>query len=74
MSVRRKIVAALKAGHPLGVRVQFAGGLERAVVNDGAADLLDAAICATQAAWAAQRPRYGLPAEAFGGEGWIVSA
>ncbi|HXM82544.1 MAG TPA: DUF429 domain-containing protein [Burkholderiales bacterium] len=74
MTVRRKIVKALKAGHPLGVRVQFADGLERAVVNDGAADLLDAAICATQAAWAAQRPRYGLPTEAFGGEGWIVSA
>ena len=48
--------------------------LERAVVGDGAADLLDAVICATQAAWAALRPRYGLPAGAFGAEGWIVSA
>src|SRR5229473_1962611 len=27
-----------------------------------------------QAAWAALRPRYGLPAGAFGAEGWIVSA
>ena len=74
MTVRRKIVKALKAGHPLGIRVRLGDGLERAVVGDGAADLLDAVICATQAAWAAQRPRYGLPAGAFGAEGWIVSA
>src|SRR6266480_1166635 len=40
----------------------------------GAGDLLDAVICATQAAWAALRPHYGLPAGAFGAEGWIVSA
>ena len=74
MTVRRKIVKALKAGHPLGIRVRLGDGLERAVVGDGAADLLDAVICATQAAWAALRPRYGLPAGAFGAEGWIVSA
>ena len=73
-AMRRKIVRALRAGRPLGVRVQFADGLERAVIGDGAADLLDAVICATQAAWAAPRPRYGLPAGAFGAEGWIVSA
>jgi hypothetical protein len=73
-AIRKKIVRALRAGHPLGIRVQFADGLERAVIGDGAADLLDAVICATQAAWAAQRPRYGLPAGAFGAEGWIVSA
>jgi hypothetical protein len=74
MTVRRKIVEALKAGHPLGIRVRLADGLERAVVGDGAADLLDAVICATQAAWAAPRPRYGLPAGAFGAEGWITSS
>jgi hypothetical protein len=72
--IRKKIVQALRAGHPLGIRVQLRDGLERAVVGDGAADLLDAVICATQAAWAAQRPHYGLPAGAFGAEGWIVSA
>ena len=32
---------ALAAGHPLGIRVQLGHGLERAVVDDGAADLLD---------------------------------
>ena len=72
--LRKKIVQALRAGHPLGIRVQLSDSLERAVVGDGAADLLDAVICATQAAWAALRPCYGLPAGAFGAEGWIVSA
>ena len=42
--------------------------------DDHFGDLLDAAICAVQAAWAALRPGYGLPAAASGGEGWIVSA
>ncbi len=64
----------LLARKQLGIRVQLKDGLQRAVVGDGAADLLDAVICATQAAWAALRPRYGLPAGAFGAEGWIVSA
>src|SRR5438270_7854917 len=73
-AARRRIVEALRAGYPLGIRVRLSDGLERAVVGDGAADLLDAVMCATQAAWAALRPRYGLPAGAFGAEGWIVSA
>ncbi|TMH88460.1 MAG: DUF429 domain-containing protein [Betaproteobacteria bacterium] len=73
-AARRRIVEALRAGHPLGIRVRLSDGLERAVVGDGAADLLDAVMCATQAAWAALRPRYGLPAGAYGAEGWIVSA
>src|SRR5229473_2789848 len=64
----------LLARKQLGIRVQLKDGLQRAVVGDGAADLLDAVICATQAAWAALRPPYGLPAGAFGAEGWIVSA
>ena len=72
--IRKKIVQALRAGHPLGIRVQLRDGLERAVVGDGAGDLLDAVICATQAAWAALRPRYGLPAGGFGAEGWITSS
>src|SRR5439155_7595555 len=42
--IRKKIVQALRAGHPLGIRVRLRDGLERAVVGDGAADLLDAVI------------------------------
>jgi hypothetical protein len=71
-AVRRKIVKALKSGQPLGIRLRTQ--MERDLVNDGSGDLLDAAICAVQAAWAARQPGYGIPAHAPQGEGWIVSA
>jgi hypothetical protein len=71
--VRKQVVAALCDGKPLGIRVAFAA-LRGAVVADGSGDLLDAVICAAQAAWAARRPGYGLPAQAHAGEGWIVTA
>lgn len=71
-AVRRRIVDALKSGRPLGIRLRT--GLEEALVADGSGDLLDAAICAVQAAWAARRPRYGLPSRVPPGEGWILSA
>ena len=72
-AVRRQIAAALREGRPLGMRIDFSS-LERRVLADGSGDLLDAVICAAQAAWAAQRPGYGLPAGAGAGEGWIVTA
>ena len=70
-AVRKAILKSLKAGRPLGIRVRID---ERAPVDDGSGDLLDAVICAVQAAWAARRPRYGLPVDAPSGEGWILSA
>jgi hypothetical protein len=70
-AVRRRIVMSLKAGEPLGIRVEVR---EKPLVEDGSGDLLDAVICAVQAAWAARRPRYGLPADVPSGEGWILSA
>jgi hypothetical protein len=73
-AARKRVVAALKEGRPLGIRVRAEGALERTLVGDGSGDLLDAAICAVQAAWAAQRPDYGIPASAPAGEGWIVSS
>ena len=73
-AARRAVIRALQAAQPLGIRVRMPRTIERALAADGAGDLLDAVICATQAAWAATRPRYGLPEEAFRGEGWIVSA
>jgi hypothetical protein len=73
-TVRRKIVEDMKAGRTLGVRLKIAGELEKNLLDDGSGDLLDAAICALQAAWAATRPGFGLPEAAFSGEGWIVSA
>ena len=70
-AARRLIAKALKAGEPLGIRVDIR---EKPLIDDGSGDLLDAVICAVQAAWAADRPRYGLPAGVPSGEGWILSA
>ena len=72
-SVRKQIVAALAGGRPLGIEVK-SSKFEKQVIADGSGDLLDAVICAVQAAWAARRPRYGLPEDAPSGEGWILSA
>lgn len=71
-AVRRRIVDAMRAGQPLGIRLKTS--LERQLVADGSGDLLDAVICAVQAAWAAGQPRYGFPARVPPAEGWIVSA
>lgn len=71
-AVRRRVVDALKGGQPLGVRLRTA--MEKHIIDDGSGDLLDAVICALQAAWAAGKPRFGLPARVPAAEGWIVSA
>jgi hypothetical protein len=73
-AVRKRILGDMKAARALGIGLALDGSLEKALLNDGSGDLLDAVICALQAAWAATRPRFGLPNEAFSGEGWIVSA
>ena len=70
-AVRKRIVEALKAGRPSGIRLS---ANPKPLVEDGSGDLLDAVICAVQAAWAARQPRYGLPEDAPAGEGWILSA
>ena len=69
-AARRRIVQALRAGRPLGVKVKATIDL----VEDGSGDTLDAVICAVQAAWAAAQPRYGLPVRVPRAEGWIVTA
>lgn len=68
--VRNRIVENLAAGKPLGIRLLA----DIDLVGDGSGDTLDAAICAVQAAWAARRPGYGIPAHAPPGEGWIVTS
>ena len=73
-AVRRSVVAALLEGRPLGVALKAAPALQRQMIEDGSADLLDAVICAVQAAWASRQPGYGIPAAAPRGEGWIISA
>ena len=72
--VRAAVMQALKAGRPLGVRLRLAPLVEKQVVADGSGDLLDALICGVQAAWAATRPSYGIPADAPPDEGWIITA
>ncbi|HEY1290522.1 MAG TPA: DUF429 domain-containing protein [Burkholderiales bacterium] len=69
-AARKRIVQALRAGRPLGVKMKATIDL----VEDGSGDTLDAVICAVQAAWAATRPRYGLPVRVPSAEGWIVTA
>jgi len=69
-AARRRIVRALKAGRPLGVKLKT----RVALAADGSGDTLDAVICAVQAAWAAGRPGYGIPDDVPDAEGWIVTA
>jgi hypothetical protein len=73
-AVRLQVVDALSAGRPLGVTVEMTKALRSELVADGSGDLLDAMICAVQAAWASRQPAYGIPASAPRGEGWIISA
>ena len=73
-AVRLQVVNALSAGRPLGIPVEMTKVLRSELVADGSGDLLDAVICAVQAAWASRQPGYGIPATAPRGEGWIISA
>jgi len=65
-AVRQRIVDALP--------VVAAPGLKRQLVEDGSGDALDAVLCAVQAAGAARRRNFGLPAKVPSCEGWIISA
>ena len=72
---RQAIVDALRAGRTrLAVRLEASSAQCRQLVADPAGDVLDAVLCLVQAAWAAVRPGYGLPAGIDPLEGWIVSA
>jgi len=75
-AARKKIVRALKAGKPLGIKLAVNSRLERSLVADGSGDLLDAVICAVQAAWGWKKrsSNFGLPPHAHPSEGWIVTA
>ena len=71
---RRVILEALVAGTAgLYVTLSIKPRWSHRLVADGSGDLLDAAICALQAAHAAARPRYGLPRVLDRLEGWIAA-
>ncbi|HEY0844158.1 MAG TPA: DUF429 domain-containing protein [Noviherbaspirillum sp.] len=74
-SARLLIVRALEDGtHPLGVTVRLSRSLRKRLIDDGTADWLDAVLCAVAAAWAVQRPHYGLPLVMDPVEGWTAGA
>lgn len=72
---RKDLVDAVEQGRSrLGLRLRLTHAQRDALVADAAGDRLDAVLCLMQAAWAAQRPGYGLPAAVDPLEGWIVTA
>ena len=71
---RRLILKALARGIAgLGVALSASPAWKRRMIADGSGDLLDAVICALQAAHAATLPRYGFPRSLDPLEGWIAS-
>lgn len=71
---RQKILRALLRGEAgLRPRLVATPGWIRQLTIDGSGDLLDAVICALQAAHAATEPRFGLPARLDPLEGWIAA-
>lgn len=72
---RKDLVEALEQGRsPLGLRLKLSAAQRDALADDASGDALDAVLCLLQAAWAADRPGFGLPADVDPLEGWIVSA
>lgn len=72
---RKDLVDAVEQGRTrLGLRLALSHAQRDALVADARGDLLDAVLCLMQAAWAAQQPNHGLPAQVDPLEGWIVSA
>ena len=75
--VRQLIVehlSDLSATRKYGVYVDWADGLTTKAVADATGDVLDAVLCAVQAAWGWTRREYGfgVPADCDLAEGWIV--
>jgi hypothetical protein len=72
---RKDMVAALEQGRTrLGLRLKLSPAQHERLVDDASGDSLDAVLCLIQAAWASQRPGYGLPVDIDPLEGWIVTA
>lgn len=72
---RRELVHRLEQGSPrLGWRLAAGHALRDRLADDARGDLLDAALCLVQAAWAAHQPGWGLPQDIDPLEGWIISA
>jgi hypothetical protein len=73
-AARELILSALVSGDAaLNVRLSIAKDWVDRCLDDGSGDLLDAVICALQAAHAVRLPNYGLPKDMDPLEGWIAS-
>lgn len=71
---REKILHALCKGQAgLSVRLKLDASWQDLLLQDGSGDLIDAAICALQAAHASLLANYGLPSTMDPLEGWIAS-
>lgn len=55
-----------------GVTVRFDSRCREQAITDESGDLLDAVLCAVQAAWAAREPGFGIPESCDPLEGWIT--
>lgn len=72
---RKDLIEALERGTSrLGVRVKLSHAQRDDLAADASGDRLDAVLCLVLAAWAAQRPGFGLPVDVDPLEGWIVGA
>ena len=72
---RAELLRRLEAGEGrLALSLGISARQRQALLDDASADRLDAVLCLMQAAWAAQRPGWGLPGDVDPLEGWIVSA
>ena len=72
---RQGVVAALSGEMCLGrygLTVSLEGVSPEDLTSDPQADLLDAVLCAVQAAWASRQARHGIPEGCDSLEGWIV--
>ena len=73
-AARQAVLEGLEApANPWGLHLKVGPADRALLLDDPGADRLDAVICAMQAAWAWQRPDYGLPADADPDEGWIAN-
>ncbi len=72
----RSCVAQGLTGKPCKARYGLTVRLDQTtytkLINDRTADLLDAVLCAVQAAWSSGQPRYGTPTVCDPLEGWIT--
>lgn len=72
---RCDLLDALREGQGrLGLALRMKPALRRELEGDAGADLLDAALCLVQAAWARRQLGYGQPPSIDPVEGWVASA